>query len=145
MKIATERVSCAGFLAPDVLTPRAPRLEQQFDRRALSWSDIAAIGDERLDRGGQELEVDDGLLTACGLDEVPALAQSVVAVESPVEDAGQFDEQAGGQLRVLAAVERLREHEHEEATDEGVGGVGDARQFVGQYRQPRRQAAGPGC
>src|SRR5262249_8098468 len=41
----------------------------------------------------------------------------------------------------LAPEEAFCENQHDEATDQRAGGVRDARQFIGQDREARRQAA----
>src|SRR5262249_48449147 len=135
----------AVLLAADAFAPCAPRLIEQLDRHSEAGPDDAAVVDERLDRRGQHLKVLDGLARAGGLDEVAALAQPPVSVHGPVEDAGQLGEQPRGESRVLAAVERAREHQHDQPPDQGAGGVGDARQLVGEDGEARRQAAGPGA
>ena len=59
-----------------------------------------------------------------GCTEVAALPQPPVAVQRPVEDAGQLGGQPRGERGVFAAVERLREHEHDQASDQCARRVG---------------------
>src|SRR5262249_15485853 len=124
LEVSAEGLLGAILLAADAVAPCAPRLIEQLDRHSEAGPDDAAVVDERLDRRGQHLKVLDGLARAGGLDEVAALAQPPVSAHGPVKDAGQLGEQPRGERWILAAVERVREHQHDQPPDQGAGGVG---------------------
>ena len=72
-----------------------------------------------------------------------ALGEPTPAADSPGQDAGQLGEQLVGEPLILASVEAVGQHQHEETAGERAAGIGEAWQFVGQDDETRLQSSGP--
>src|SRR5262249_24232483 len=89
LEFAAEHLHCSVLAAAYALAPQFPGLEDELYRRGQAGLDAEAVVDEGFHGRGQQLKFFERFLRALGLDEVSALAQPVIAIEAPVEDAGQ--------------------------------------------------------
>ena len=89
----------------------------------MTGGDHAGLPDERADGEREVFDLPDGVRDAPWLNKVPPFSQPPPALDRPVEDAGQFDQQLVREVRVFLPVEALRQLQDDEPARERTARV----------------------